>query len=159
MVDFWNPYRTLDDRVRKLLGIGSLVVGDAMGTRTQVPGNMFVPIDLLKPLLGDLIANGRSSARPRPWIGINTQEVQGNVIVTRVSPEGPADSASIRKGDVIVGVSGAEIKGQADLYTKLWKSGEAGVDILLDVLRGGRIETITVKSIDRERYYKTRTTY
>ena len=146
-------------REGKLLGIGSLVVGDAMGTRTQVPGNMFVPIDLLKPLLGDLIANGRSSARPRPWIGINTQEVQGNVIVTRVSPEGPADSASIRKGDVIVGVSGAEIKGQADLYTKLWKSGEAGVDILLDVLRGGRIETITVKSIDRERYYKTRTTY
>jgi len=154
----WSGAALLN-RDGKLLGIGSLVVGDAMGARSRVPGNLFVPIDLLKPMLGDLIANGRSSARPRPWIGINTQEVQGNVIVTRVSPDGPAESASIRKGDVIVAVDGAEIKGQADLYRKLWKSGEAGVDISIGVLRGGRIETITVRSIDRERYFRTGKTY
>jgi serine protease Do len=146
-------------REGKLLGIGSLVVGDALGTRTQVPGNMFVPIDLLKPMLGDLIATGKSSARPRPWIGINSQEVQGNVIVTRVSPEGPADDASIRAGDVIVGIGGQPIRGQADFYTQLWKTGEAGVEVPLEVLRGGRVETITVKSIDRERYYRARPTY
>lgn len=146
-------------REGKLLGIGSLVVGDALGTRTQVPGNMFVPIDLLKPMLGDLIATGKSSARPRPWIGINSQEVQGNVIVTRVSPEGPADDASIRAGDVIVGVGGQPVSGQADFYTRLWKTGEAGVDVPLEVLRGGRVEKITVKSIDRERYFRSRTTY
>lgn len=146
-------------REGKLLGIGSLVVGDAMGTRTQVPGNMFVPIDLLKPMLGDLIATGKSSARPRPWIGINSQEVQGNVIVTRVSPEGPADDASIRTGDVIVGIGGQTIKGQADFYTRLWKTGDAGVDVPLEVLRGGRVEKVTVKSIDRERYFRTKPTY
>ena len=140
-------------REGKLLGIGSLVVGDAMGARTQVPGNMFVPIDLLKPMLGDLIATGRSGARPRPWIGINTQEVQGNVIVTRVSPESPAEDAALNKGDVIVGVDGKAIKGQADFYTRMWKHGEAGVAIPLDVLRGGRVETVTVKSVDRERFY------
>ena len=154
----WSGAALLN-REGKLLGIGSLVVGDAMGTRTQVPGNMFVPIDLLKPMLGDLIATGKSSARPRPWIGINSQEVQGNVIVTRVSPEGPADDASIRTGDVIVGVGGQPIKGQADFYTRIWKTGEAGVDIPLEVLRGGRVETITVKSIDRERYYRPKPTY
>ncbi|HET9403726.1 MAG TPA: S1C family serine protease [Burkholderiales bacterium] len=154
----WSGAALLN-REGKLLGIGSLVVGDAMGTRTQVPGNMFVPIDLLKPMLGDLIATGKSSARPRPWIGINTQEVQGNVIVTRVSPEGPAESASIRMGDVIVGIGGQPIKGQADFYTRMWKTGEAGVDIPLDVLRGGRVENVTVKSIDRERYYRPKPTY
>ncbi len=143
----------------KLLGIGSLVVGDAMGTRTQVPGNMFVPIDLLKPMLGDLIATGKSSAKPRPWIGINTQEVQGNVIVTRVTTEGPAEEADIRSGDVIVGVGGQPIKGQADFYVRLWKTGDAGIDIPLEVLRGGRVEKITVKSIDRERHFRPRTTY
>lgn len=146
-------------REGKLLGIGSLVVGDAMGTRTQVPGNMFVPIDLLKPMLGDLIATGKSTARPRPWIGINTQEVQGNVIVSRVSPESPADDANIRTGDVIVGVGGQPIKGQADFYTRLWGRGEAGTSIPLEVLRGGRVETITVKSIDRDRYYRPKPTY
>ncbi|OGA22107.1 MAG: hypothetical protein A3I02_11185 [Betaproteobacteria bacterium RIFCSPLOWO2_02_FULL_67_26] len=154
----WSGAALLN-REGKLLGIGSLVVGDAMGTRTQVPGNMFVPIDLLKPLLGDLIATGKSSARPRPWIGINTQEVQGNVIVMRVSPEGPAEDASIRTGDVIVGVGGQQITGQADFYTRLWKTGDAGVDVPLEVLRAGRVETITVKSIDRDRYFRPKPTY
>jgi serine protease Do len=154
----WSGAALLN-REGKLLGVGSLVVGDSMGTRTQVPGNMFVPIDLLKPLLGDLIATGKSSARPRPWIGINTQEAQGNVIVTRVSPEGPADEASVQTGDVIVAIGGKGIQGQADFYVKLWKTGEAGVEIPLDVLRNGRVEKIVVKSIDRDRYYRTRPTY
>jgi len=143
----------------KLLGIGSLVVGDAMGTSAQVPGNMFVPIDLIKPMLGDLIATGRSSAKPRPWIGINTQEVQGNVIVTRVNSEGPAEIANIRAGDVIVGIGGQPVKGQADFYVKLWKSGDAGVEIPLEVLRSGRVEKVSVKSIERERHFRARPTY
>ena len=142
----------------KLLGIGSLVVSDAMGARSQVPGNLFVPIDLLKPLLGDLIATGKSSARPRPWIGVNTQEVQGNVIVTRVSPESPADDAALRAGDVIVAIAGQSIKGQADFYNRLWSHGEAGVEIPLEVLREGRVEKIRVKSIDREKYFRPKPT-
>lgn len=146
-------------REGKLLGIGSLVVGDAMGTRQQVPGNMFVPIDLLKPLLGDLIATGKSSARPRPWIGVNSQEVQGNVIVTRVSPESPAEEAELRPGDIIVGIGGQPVKGQADFYIKLWSRGEAGVSVPLDVLRSGKVDTITVKSIDRDRHYRQKATY
>ena len=154
----WSGAALLN-REGKLLGIGSLVVGDSMGTRTQVPGNMFVPIDLLKPLLGDLIATGKAAGRPRPWIGINSQEVQGNVIVTRVSPEGPAEEANIRTGDVIVAVNGEGIQGQADFYMKLWKSGEAGVQIPLEVLRAGRVEKITVKSIDRDSYYRPKPTY
>lgn len=147
------------DRQGKLLGIGSLVVGDAMGKRTNVPGNMFVPIDVLKPVLGDFIANGKSTAKVRPWIGINTQEVQGNLIVTRVSPEGPADDAGLKAGDIIVGIRGQEIKGQADFYTKLWQSGEAGVEIVVDVLKGNRIQNYTVKSLDREKYLRPKTVY
>ncbi len=154
----WSGAALLN-REGKLLGIGSLVVGDAMGTHSKVPGNLFVPIDLLKPMLGDLIANGKSSSRPRPWIGINTQEVQGNVIVTRVSPESPAADAAIRPGDVIVGIGGQQIKGQADFYTKLWRHGDAGVDVPLEVLRGARVESITVKSSDRDRYYRSKPVY
>jgi S1-C subfamily serine protease len=146
-------------REGKLLGVGSLVVNDAMGPRSQVPGNMFVPIDLLKPLLADLVARGKSSGTPRPWLGVQTQDVQGNVIVTRVSPGSPAEQAALRPGDVIVGIGGHAIKGQADFYTRLWAHGEAGVDVPLDVLRGGRLEQVTVKSVDRDTYYRTRPTY
>lgn len=143
----------------KLLGIGSLVVGDALGKRTNVPGNMFVPIDVLKPVLGDFIANGRSTAKPRPWIGINTQEVQGNVIVTRVSPEGPADDAGLKPGDIIVGIGGKQIKGQADFYQKIWGSGDAGVEIVVDVLKGNRIVNHAVKSVDRQHYLRPKPVY
>ena len=144
------------DRAQKLVGIGSLAVPDAPGPRRQVPGNMFVPIDQLKPLLNDLVAHGRSSAAPRPWLGVNTQDAEGNVIVTRVSEGGPADRAPIRVGDVIVAVGGQVVKGQAEFYRRLWASGEAGVEVALDVLRDGRVQRITVKSIDRGRYYRLR---
>ena len=146
------------NREGRLLGIGSLVVGDAIGSRGQIPGNMFVPIDVIKPVLGDFVANGRSTTRPRPWIGVSSQEVQGNLIVTRVSPEGPADDAGLKAGDIIVGIGGQPIKGQADFYTRLWKSGEAGIEIAIEVLKRNRVETYKVKSIDRHRYFRSRPT-
>jgi S1-C subfamily serine protease len=141
-----------------LLGIGSLVVTDAAGPGSQTPGNMFVPIDLLKPLLADLIARGKSSANPRPWLGVQTQEVHGNVIVSRVSPDSPADLAKLRPGDVIVSLDGQPVKSQADLYTRLW-SRRAGEEAPLEVLRGGRIQPVPVKSIDRDSYYRARPTF
>jgi S1-C subfamily serine protease len=148
----------LVNRMGQLLGIGSLSVTDAMGPQGEVPGNLFVPIDLLTPLLTDLIAHGRSSAPPRPWLGVQTQEVQGNVIVTRVSPESPAETV-LRLGDVIVGLGGHVIKGRADFYTRLWSRGEAGVEIPLEVLRDGRVQSVTIKSIDRDQYYRPKRTY
>ena len=146
-------------REGKLLGIGSLVVGDALGTRANVPGNMFVPIDIVKPVLGDMIANGKSTASPRPWLGVNTQEVQGNVIVTRVSPESPADDAGLQKGDVIVGIGGKPVQGQKDFYTKLWATGNAGVDVPIEVLKGNQVQKYVVKSTERESYFRPKPVY
>ena len=146
-------------REGKLLGIGSLVVNDAMGTRANIPGNMFVPIDIIKPVLGDFIANGKSTMKARPWIGINTQEVQGNLIVTRVSLESPAEDAGLKAGDIIVGIGGQPVKGQADFYTKLWASGGAGAEIPVDVLKGNRVENFRIKSIDRSLYFRPQQMY
>ena len=143
----------------KLLGIGSLAVGNALAGNTGVPGNMFVPIDLLKPVIGDFIANGKSTTQPRPWLGVTSQEVGGNLLVVRVSPDGPADVAGLKSGDIIVGIAGDGLKGQADFYTRLWKLGNAGVEIGLDVLRGNRVENIKVKSIDRNSYFRSKATY
>lgn len=142
----------------KLLGIGSLAVGDAIG-RSGVPGNMFVPIDALKPVLGDFIANGRATTKPRPWLGITSQEIQGKVIVTRVSAEGPAEEAGLKSGDIIVGLGGQPLTGQADFYTRLWKSGDAGVEVSLDVLKGNKVETVKVKSIARESHFRSKPVY
>ena len=145
-------------REGKLLGIGSLAVGDAIG-QSGVPGNMFVPIDTLKPVLGDFIANGRATTKPRPWLGVTSQEIQGKVIVTRVSSDGPAEEAGLKAGDIIVGLGGQALTGQADFYTRLWKSGDAGVEVTLDVLKGNKIEPVKVKSIARELHFRSKPVY
>jgi len=142
----------------KLLGVGSLVVGDAIG-KGQVPGNLFVPIDLLKPILGDLISQGRTSSKPRPWIGVNTQDLQGKLIVTRVSPDSPADQAGLASGDIIIGIRGEQVKGHTDFYRKLWASGDAGTNIVLDVLKGTEIKKFEIHSMDREKYLRPKPTY
>ena len=143
----------------KLLGVGSLVVRDALGGKGQVPGNLFVPIDLLKPILGDLIAQGKTSSKPRPWLGINTQDLQGKLIITRVSPDSPAEQAGLANGDIIVGIRGEQVKGHTDFYRRLWASGDAGTEIVLDVLKGIEIKKLGVQSMDREKYLRPRPTY
>ena len=147
------------DRERRLVGVGSLAIPDSVGPGSAVPGNLFVPIDQLKPVLGDLVARGRPAGPARPWLGVSTQDAQGNVIVTRLASDSPADKAPLRVGDVIVAVGGQTIRGQADFYTRLWASGAAGREIVLDVLRDGSIQRVTVKSMDRDLYYRAKPTY
>ena len=69
----------------ELLGLGSLMVGDAAGSGTQVPGNMLVPADLLKSILDDLISGGRAPGPARPWLGLITEEMRGHLFVTLLS--------------------------------------------------------------------------
>ncbi|MGB9644260.1 MAG: S1C family serine protease [Stellaceae bacterium] len=139
----------------KLAGIGSLIVGDADG---GFPGNMFVPIDRLQPVMGDLIALGRPSWA-RPWLGANLLDLDGQLVVRRVAPEGPAGAAGIQHGDRIVAIDGSEVRDLADFYRTLWGRGEAGITVELTVNRQGEQHEIGVKTIDRYRYLKLGTTY
>jgi S1-C subfamily serine protease len=141
-------------REGRLLGIGSLAVGDALGTSANIPGNLFVPIDAVKPVLGDIVANGRVTAKPRPWLGVNTQEIHGHLIVTRVSPESPADDAGLKQGDIIVAIGGTKVESQADFYKKLWGTGVAGVEVPLQVLKGTQLQQLVLKSRNRESYFR-----
>jgi S1-C subfamily serine protease len=143
----------------KLYGVGSLVVTDAVKPQTYSPGNMFVPIDLLKPILGDLIDSGRVSGPARPWIGVNTQEVQGHLVVTRVTRDGPAEKSGLKAGDIILRIGPNEITGQVDFYRKLWSTGPAGTDVKLSVLQGSQLKDLTIQSIDRTQHLRTRSTY
>ena len=149
----------LVNRDLKLVGVGSLFVRDSAETGTPMPGNMFVPIDLLKPILDELKARGRAAAPPRPWLGLATEEVQGRLFVTRVSPEGPADQAGLKRGDIVIGVGKEPVKTHADLYRKLWGLGAAGIEVPIRVLQGGDVRDVRVKSIDRFEYFKTKPTH
>jgi S1-C subfamily serine protease len=148
----------LIDQAGRLVGIGSLFVNDAGrntgGQGRTVPGNMFVPIDGLKAIMGDLLSRGRRADPGRPWLGLTMEEHRGRVIVTKVSPDGPAEAAGIEPNDVILGVDGVPVHGLGDLYRKLWSRGEAGVAVPLDVLQGIEVKPVTVESGDRYRYLR-----
>jgi len=143
----------------ELVGIGSLIVNDSAGAGSESPGNMFVPVDLLKPILDDLISAGRRSGPARPWLGLNAEEMRGRLIVARVSPDGPAARAGLKSGDIVMGVGGEEVNSLADLYRKVWARGAAGVEVPLNVLQGLQVRDISLRSIDRLEYFKQKTTY
>lgn len=140
----------------KLAGIGSLVVSDA---KADLPGNMFVPIDRLQPVMGDLLALGRPSAPSRPWLGVNLRELDGKLVVGRVALNGPSDKAGVRHGDRVTAIDGAPVHELADFYRTLWRHGDAGVTVRLGVTRQGEEREIEVNTIDRYRYLKLDTTY
>jgi serine protease Do len=143
----------------KLVGIGSLIVGDASGKRDNTPGNMFVPIDLLPPILADLIADGRTAGPGKPWIGINTEDVRGHMMISRVTPEGPAEKAGLRRHDVILSINGETPKSVVDLYRKMWALGGAGSMVGLDIQRETARMHIDVKSINRLDHLKLKSTF
>ena len=149
----------LIDKDGKLLGVGSLIVREATEGEPKLPGNVFVPIDLLKPILADLVKDGHRAGPARPWLGVSADEMQGRLLVTRVSPEGPADRAGLRSGDIILGVGGDPVKTQGEFYAHLWSAGKAGDEIALKVLQGVDVREVRVRSIDRTEYFRPKTMY
>jgi S1-C subfamily serine protease len=154
----WSGAALINSR-GELVGIGSLIVADASGKGDGVVGNMFVPIGLLPPILGDLISLGRVSGPGRPWLGLTTEEARGRLIVSRVVPGGPAEKAGMRRGDVIVGVAGAAPKTLADFYRKVWAVGDAGVTVPLDVQHGGDTRRVEIRSINRLDHLKLKSSF
>ncbi len=143
----------------RLLGIGSLVVGDAAEAERPLPGNMFVPIDALKPIFEALLEHGRSRAPPRPWLGLYSEDLRGHVFVNRVAPGGPAAQAGIGAHDIIVAVGGEPVRAMADFYRKLWALGPAGVAVPLTLLTARGIKETTVESADRYDFLKLKSSY
>ena len=149
----------LINREGKLIGVGSLIVGDPAGTKENNPGNVFVPIDRLAPILGDLLTEGRPSGPGRPWLGMNADETHGRLMVGRVTPGGPADKAGIKRGDVIISVNGEATTSLPDFYRKVWSKGGAGAVIGLDVRNNNTMQHFDIQSINRLDHLKLKSTF
>ena len=150
---FWGGTAMIG-RTGELLGIGSLQVQQVRETGTPEPLNMIVPIDILKPILDDLITMGRPNHPPRPWLGLNATEIDDKVVVARVSSGGPARRANLRTGDIVLAVAGDEVSELAGFFRKVWSLGKAGVEVPLTIYRDGRTFEARVTSGDRNRFLK-----
>jgi S1-C subfamily serine protease len=156
---FWGGTAVLGP-AGDLLGIGSLQIQQAVpasagrAARQGEDANMIVPIDLLKPIIDDLITVGRPNRPARPWLGIYATEVGDNVAILGIAGRGPAHDADLRAGDIVLAVAGEPVKDLAGLFRRVWAQGAAGVAVPLTINRQGRTFEVKVRSTDRHRLLK-----
>ncbi len=149
---FWGGCGLIVDG--KLMGIGSLVLqqGDRKGRRLDM--NMVVPINLLPPILDDLLAYGRVNRPARPWLGMYATETDEAVLVGGLADDGPAEKAGVHAGDRILAVNGEEPGDLAGLWRRVWASGSAGAEVRLTLQREREKLDLAVRSADRARFLK-----
>lgn len=137
----------------KLLGIGSLRL-QMVRNGSVADINMIVPIDLLRPILNDMLTWGGVNRPPRPWLGVFSAENNGEVVVMNVAQGAPAEKAGLKQGDVISDVRDGEVEGLADFYRKVWSTGPAGSEMPIRIVRDGRDTWVRIKSADRNSFLK-----
>jgi S1-C subfamily serine protease len=138
----------------ELLGIGSLQLEQERAKGASERLNMIVPIDLLKPILSDLLTNGRRRTPPRPWLGLYATEVEDRIVLVGLANRGPAQQADLRTGDVVLSVHGIEVTNLADFFRTIWSLGNAGVEVPLTIYRDGRSIDMRVTSADRNQFFR-----
>lgn len=133
----------------ELVGIGSLFVGDALGAPPRIAGNMFVPVDLLKPILAELQKTGSSKSSRRPWLGVTSSEQGGRVQVVRVVDGGPAQLGGVESGDIILAVDEKRVASLEEFYKGVWAHPNPDDEIKLTVLHGADLKVLRLRGVDR----------
>ena len=137
----------------KLAAIGSLLVQEKIDAGT-IQGNMLVPIDLLGPILDDMVNAGRVQRPARPWLGMYTTEAGARLVIAGLAPGGPAKRAGARIDDAVLEVAGAKPKTLADLWRKVWELGPSGAVVPLKLARNGKVNEVRIVSADRADFLK-----
>jgi S1-C subfamily serine protease len=132
----------------ELVGVGSLQLEQGREKDGDGHLNMIVPIDLLKPILDDLLRQGRPNRPPRPWLGFYAAEIEDRIVVIGVADRGPAQKAGLQAGDVVQSVAGAS------LFRRIWSLGNAGVEVPMRIYRDGRSFEQRIVSSERSRFFK-----
>ena len=138
----------------ELVGVGSLFVMDAITPGERMPGNMFVPIDVVMPVLDEMVKTGGQKGGRRPWLGVNSREEDGRVKVVQVNEESPAAKAGIEAGDIILQVQGRPVTSLENFYTTLWTQASPGAAVKLTLLHGVSVKEVTVETIDRKDFMR-----
>jgi S1-C subfamily serine protease len=144
----------LFDLSGRLCGIGSLLVHDGGGENAKSAANMFVPIDILVPHLGDIVATGRRKTPPQPWLGLLIHDADQQLLIAGVYRHCPSDDAGLKPGDVITELAGQPVSDLADFYRRVRALGPAGVPVPLTVRRDEKALHITIQSAERSAFFR-----
>jgi S1-C subfamily serine protease len=149
----WSGAALLDLEGR-LCGVGSLVIQGFEVNETRLATNMFVPIDLLPPIIDELCEYGQRSTPPRPWLGLLVHDEDDELIVVGVYRNCPADKAGLRPGDVVIRVGDQPVHSLAHMFKTIWSLGAAGISVPLLVLRNSQLQEVVIKSTDRSEFLR-----
>ena len=139
----------------ELLGIGSLVSIDIdIDPKIRIPGNIFIPIDALKNIMGELLTVGRSQSSVKPWLGVESKDTKSGIKVGAVYEGGPAAESGIKAGDRIVAVNQKQVSNLSELYSRIWKEHKPGDKIHLLLLRDDQFANVPVDTVDRHQWLK-----
>jgi serine protease Do len=134
--------------------------GRVIGVNTAIyspsGGNVGIGFAIPAETVADIVEQLRTTGRvERGWLGVQIQPVTegvadslgledtAGVLVTDVLADSPAEAAGVRSGDVIVRAAGEPMEDYRDL-TKLIAGIEAGTEIEIEVIRGGKVRVIDV---------------
>ena len=137
----------------EILGIGSLYVSDAAAKGIPSPGNLFVPINDLKPILDDLIANGKRTSDVKPYMGLTSNDDTGKVMITRVNDDGPAAKAGFMENDIILKVNKINIPDTENFYKTVWSQGGPGTLLDFEIERNNQIISLKLTTMDRNDFF------
>ncbi|HLG32888.1 MAG TPA: Do family serine endopeptidase [Ignavibacteriaceae bacterium] len=153
-----NSGGALVDLSGAVIGVNSAIA--AGGSGTYIGYGFAIPINLVKAVAKDLIANGKVS---RGYIGINIGEVDNaiakslgmktpkGIIIQGIVEGGAASEADLKPGDVILKVDGREVNKPNELQSYV-AAKSAGTKVVLTVFRDGKeIErSVTLKSREED---------
>ena len=143
-----------DANLTRLIGVGSLHVQQTDGRGHAEDVNMSVPIDLLTPIIDELLTHGRRNRPARPWLGVYSTENAGRVVIADVAETGPAAKAGLRTGDIVASVRDASVDTLGEFYREIWSCGPAGAEIPIELVRDRRSLWVRVRSADRASYLR-----
>ena len=134
----------------QLIGINTAIFSRSGGSQGI---GFAIPVSLAKGVMKEIIEYGRAL---RGWLGVEVQDLSPGLaesfgldrvygaLVAGIQPDGPANTAGLRPGDIITEINGTEINGSRALMSTI-TSNAPGTKLNLKVLRQGdsiKIETM-----------------
>lgn len=152
LCEHWSGAGLLN-KAGKLVGLGSLALGLKGPTGDIVPGNLFIPTDLVMPYIDHLSTHGQKPGKRRPWLGTLVEEYESELCVVGLYLGAPAAEAGIKTGDIILSVDKQPVSSMAGFFRTIWHYGPAGSQIPLTLKNDDGEREVVLDSIDRNSFF------
>jgi S1-C subfamily serine protease len=139
-----NSGGPLLDASGRVIGINSQIATGGAGSGNVGIG-FAVPVNTAKRVIPQLKETGHVA---RAYLGVEGAAAEGGVLIERVQPDSPADSAGLRYADVLSRLDGRPVRSMEDVSAIL-EAHEPGDVVAAEVRSGGQVRAVRATLADR----------